>query len=135
LNESQLVSFKLPHLCEILGEHYFVYGDPIFARSEYVQKAFPAIERTWRQHLFNKAMNAARVSIEHIFGRVVTLWAHIDFRKQQKLFHTNPGRAYLNAQFLTNCYTCMYSNQTTMQFKQRPPTLQEYLAMREVEME
>ena len=76
-------------------------------------------------------MNAARVSIEHIFGKVVTLWASVDYKKQQKLFGTSPGRAYLNAQFLTNCYTCMYGNQTSAQFGCTPPTLREYLAKEE----
>ena len=84
-------------------------------------------ERTLQHEIYNKAMNAARVSIEHVFGIVVSLWAYVDFSKKQNLSWTNPATAYLNAQFLTNCHNCMYGNQVSNCFQIDPPTLHEYI--------
>lgn len=81
------------------------------------------VERTFEHEVFNKAMNAARVSIEHVFGIVVGLWAYVDFLKKQNLRWTDPATAYLNAQFLTNCHTCMYGNQISDCFVVDPLTL------------
>ncbi len=133
LEESQLDTVKIPRLCEMLGDTFCVYGDPIFRQSEYLQKGFERVDIMDWQVVFNKAMNAARVSIEHIFGRVLALWTFLDFHKTHSLFkNTFPAKAYLNGQFLTNCHNCFHYNQTSAQFGVRPPTLHEYLNMEEV---
>lgn len=129
VNESGLNS-QLEHLSTLVSNDkpYCIYGDPIFARTEYIQKAMPRMERAWQHEIFNKAMNSARVSIEHIFGIVVRQWAYLDFHKKQNLNWTRPALSYLNAQFLTNCLTCMYEgNQVSEAFDMPPPTLMEYL--------
>ena len=133
LGESELALQLLPSLGEYLGQRYCVYGDPIFKLSDYVIKGFPTVERTWQQEIFNKSMNAARVSIEHIFGRVVKLWAFLDFKATHKLHGTSPAMAYLNGQFLTNVHNCLHPNQTSQQFGVAPPTLREYIGLTEVE--
>ena len=73
LEQSQLDSVKIPRLCEMLGDTFCVYGDPIFRQSEYLQKGFERIDIMDWQVVFNKAMDAARVSIEHIFSSGVTM--------------------------------------------------------------
>ncbi len=124
---------QLQHLNEVLGNApdahcpFAIYGDPIFAHTAYIRKANPRYERTFQHEIFNKAMNAARVSIEHIFGIVVNLWAYVDFSKKQNLSWTNPATAYLNAQVLTDCHTCNYGNQVSDCFIIDPPTLHEYI--------
>ena len=115
---------------------YFVYGDAVFKWSRYLQKAFERHTRNPRERRFNKRMNSVRVSVEHVFGRVVNNWKAFFMKPQQKLLLTKPGRSYLNAQFLTNCHTCMYGNQVSRQFDLDPPSLHEYLHnFREVEVE
>ena len=106
---------------------FAIYGDPIFAHTMYIRKAVPRVERTFQHEIFNKAMNAARVSIEHVFGIVVRLWAYVDFSKKNILMWTRPATAYLNAQFLTNCHTCMYGNQVSDCFELDPPSLHDYI--------
>ena len=134
LHESRLASHILPGLARRLGINFCLYGDPIFARSTWLQKGFPRIGRTHRRELFNRQMNSARISIEHIFGLVVKYWAYVDFAKQQKLHvgRLGPHVMYLNAQFMLNCYTCMYkqdANQVITQFDCEPPDIDEYIAM------
>ena len=106
---------------------YFVYGDAVFRWSRYLQKAFARDTRSARERRFNRKMNSVRVSVEHVFGRVLSLWKAFYMRPQQKLLLTKPGRCYLNAQFLPNCHTCMYGNQVSNQFECEPPSLQEYI--------
>ena len=133
LHKSGLATHLLPRVAELLGMIYRVYGDPIFARSDYVQKGFPSrVEADATEYVFNKLMNSARVSIEHVFGKVTQLWTFLDFKRTHKLHGTRPAQAYLNAQFLTNVHSCLYGNQVSQQFGIDPPTLAEYLAMEEV---
>ena len=122
----------LPALSRRLGETFCIYGDPIFARSIYVQKGYPEVEMTWRQRAFNKAMNSARVSIENCFGSIVQQWAFLDFKRTHKLLWTRPGLAYMNAQFLANCINCLRPNQISQKFQCAPPSLREYLRADEV---
>lgn len=78
-------------------------------------------------------MIIALVSIEHIFGRLTSLWAFLDFKRTHKLHGTAPALAYLNGQILTNCHNRIYPNQPPQQFGVEPPTLREDLALEEVE--
>ena len=55
------------------------------------------------------------------------LWAYVDFSKKNTLMWTRPATAYLNAQFLTNCHTCMYRNQVSDCFELDPPSLHDYI--------
>ena len=79
-------------------------------------------------------MNSARVSIENVFGFVISKSAWVDYYKNQKLLLQPVGKHYLNAQLLANCHTCMYGNQVSQRFRVCPPTLEEYFAMEEVEV-
>lgn len=86
LHKSELATHKLPRVAGMLGNVFRVYGDPIFARSEYVQKGFPCgVEADATEYVFNKLMNSARVSIEHVFGRVTQLRTFLDFKRTHKL--------------------------------------------------
>ena len=125
---SGLASALLPFVESLLGHRYVIYGDPIFGRGRYITRGFERVEASPLEHAWNKGMNAARVSIEHIFGIVVNKWAFIDFAKQQKLRWTRPARAYLNAQFLTHCHNCLHPNKVSQMFDCAPPSLREYLS-------
>ena len=127
VHESGLVTNMLPDLERRLGKTYCIYGDPIFAQSVYLQRGYPRVEITWEQLLLNRAMNSARVSIEHVFGTVTNTWCFVDFNKTHRLHGTQPARAYLNAQFLVNCRNCLRPNQISQRFDCEPPTLHEYL--------
>ena len=129
VHESNLVTDILPGLAEELGHLYCIYGDPIYARSVYLHKAYPTVERTWREQILNRAMNSAGVSVEHAFNRIVALWAFVDFWKPQRSYATRPAMAYLNAQSLTNFHNCIYPNQVNQMFDHDPPTLREYLRL------
>lgn len=121
----------LPSLHVLLDEPYGIYGDPIFGRTEYVSRGFPRAQADAMERNFNKRMNAARVSIENIFACVVNLWQWLDFKRHHKLHGTSPAREYLNAQFLTNVHNCMNPNQVSQMFECQPPSLREYLELKD----
>ena len=82
----------------------------------------------WYHDIFNRSMNSARVSVEHVFGTVTRQWQFLDYARAQKIGHTKPGLMYLNGQFLSNCRNCMgRPNQTQTQFNLRAPSLRAYL--------
>ena len=125
----------LPTLMRVVGEDLWVYGDPIFARSEHVQKAFPHVEITAEQRIYNMSMNKPRTTVEHAIGLSVRHWAFVDFQKQQKLYWTRPGMLYLNAVFMTNCRTCINGgNQVSDYFDYSAPELRQYLSMQELQV-
>ncbi|KAJ8914011.1 hypothetical protein NQ315_012034 [Exocentrus adspersus] len=53
-------------------------------------------------------MRAMRISVEWGFGKVIQLFAFLDFRKNQKLLLQNLSNLYRVAVLLTNCHTCLY---------------------------
>lgn len=132
LHESGLATELLSALHRRLGDVYCVYGDPIFARSIYVQMGYSEMEINWRQRTFNKAMNSSQVSIEQCFGTITQQWAFLAFTRTQKLWHTRPGLAYMNAQFLANCRNCIRPNQMSLKFKCATPSSCEYLRADEI---
>jgi nuclease HARBI1 len=73
-------------------------------------------------------MSRVRVSVEWCFGKVVTLFPFVDFKKSPKLYLQPVGKYYFVAVLLTNMHTCVESSVTGSVFKINPPSLSEYLS-------
>lgn len=107
---------------------YVIYGDPAYGLAEHIITPFRGAMITPQQEAFNASMSQARVSVEWGFGKVVGLFAFLDFAKNLKL-HLQPVAMYYTvAVLLTNCHTCLYGSQTASFFNTTPPELQSYLA-------
>ena len=61
--------------------------------------------------LFKKKMSTARKSVEWGFGKVLGLFAFVDYKKYQKLYLQPVGKMYRVAVLITNCHTCMSGSQ------------------------
>ena len=93
-----------------------------------IQKAFPAAGITPRRQAFNTHMSGARQSVEWGFAEIITKWAYVDFKKQQKIGLQAVGLHYRVAAFLTNCRTILRGgNKASRFFRVDPPTLAVYL--------
>ena len=77
---------------------------------------------------FNDFMSKMRIAVEWSFGKVVQNWAFVDFYKNQKLYKQPVAKYWFAAVLLTNCHSCLYSNQTSMYFGVPTPDLEDYLA-------
>lgn len=72
-------------------------------------------------------MSRVRIAVEWMFGKVVNLFAFVDFTKNQKLFKQQVAVFYVCAVFLTNCHTCCYNSVCSDYFSTTPPSLAAYL--------
>ncbi|KAK4887199.1 hypothetical protein RN001_003470 [Aquatica leii] len=76
---------------------------------------------------FNNHMKVLRVSVEWGFGKILQLFAFLDFKKNQKLLLQDVEAMYKVGVILTNCDTCLYGSETSAYFNVNPPALEEYL--------
>ncbi|KAJ8916944.1 hypothetical protein NQ315_013416, partial [Exocentrus adspersus] len=97
------------------NENFVLYGDPAYA------KTYCSTTR------INTRMNTVRQAVEWEFRKIVSEFAFLDFKKNQKLLLQNLDEMYISATILTNCHTCLYGSQASQYFNVVPPTLQQYL--------
>ena len=110
------------------GRVYAIYGDAAYPLSTYIQKAFQGAALTPEQLLFNTLMNSARQTVEWEFGQILSLWAYVDFKKQQKIFLQPVSIHYKVAALMTNLRTIVRKgNNISKFFGLKPPTLDQYL--------
>lgn len=111
------------------GQHLTVYSDPAYPLTSNVIHPFPGLNLSEEQQAFNTAMSKVRQSVEWEFGKVVRMWAFLDFEKNLKLFLSPVGKLYMVGVLLTNCHTCLRGSKskTSQYFGLNPPTLEEYL--------
>lgn len=106
---------------------YIIYCDPAYPMSELILKSYCNRALTPEQIAFNKAMSSVRQAVEWGFGKVLTEFAFLDFKKNQKILLQEVGKMYKMGVLLTNCHTCLYGSQAANYFNIVPPTLEEYL--------
>ena len=85
---------------------------------------------TTEEIIQNYVMKKGRVSIEHSYGKVATLWRLEQTGK--RLFQIEWGLAHVDCQIclmylLTNIHTCYQGSVVSLQFNMIPPTAMEYL--------
>jgi hypothetical protein len=79
------------------------------------------------QARFNERMSAVRICVEWGFGKLLSLFAFLDYKENHKLYLQPNGKYYKVALLLTNCHTCLYGSETGSCFGLNPPSLHEYL--------
>lgn len=76
----------------------------------------------------NKATRTVRQVVEWDFGRIISDFAFLDFKENQKIMLQAMPRLIRVATLLTNSHACMYGNQVSSYFDLEPPSLPEYLS-------
>ena len=122
------------------GPFYRIFGDSAYPIGPELLKAWPHAQapRGSPERKFNVIMNKHRTIIEHVYGKVTSLFkyaaTHLHTKKE------DPGTAYAVAILLANCHTTLYGSSMTSRFYTglalktgsvtigRPPTLESYLA-------
>lgn len=117
----------LPDLLGINGVQYCLFGDSGYNRRWFMEVPFQGSNISPNQIAFNKAMSAARITVEWIFKEVKLYFTAVDFKRKMKVFESPVGSLYLAAMLLSNMRNCVYRNQISKYFKCLPPTLEEYL--------
>ncbi len=127
MRESGLVR-SITHYRTNTGNTMCVFGDSAYAISAYLITPYKGANLTQDEHNFNAVMSQIREPVEWGFDKTCTLWAFVDFPKNQKILLQPVAQYYAVATLLTNCHTCLRSCQTAMYFGMVPPTLREYLS-------
>jgi DDE superfamily endonuclease len=132
----------LKELCEEYHNSmlYSTYGDGIFAGYWYCLRTShqeaPNMSLTNAQKDQNENMKSARQCIELSYGKAESLWPMLNQKDGFRL-NVNPERVFaeIRVMFLLNNFhvCCLEGSTMTGQryFRCPPPTLQEYLAMRD----
>lgn len=126
LRDAELYS-ELMQIAVYGDRKYIIYGDPAYPMSELILKPYSSRILTQEQIAFNKAMSSVRQAVEWGFGKVITEFAFLDFKKNQKILLQEVSYMYMAGVILSNCHTCLYRGQTASYFSTVPPTLVEYL--------
>ena len=92
------------------GDIYSLYGDQAYSLSPFIITPFKGAALTPDQALFNKRMSELRVSVEWAFGKLISQFAFMDYRKNQKLYLQPVGKYYIVA---TATAVCMEMKQPT----------------------
>lgn len=121
---------EMSHFLIRNGSNFAVYGDPGYSNQRFIKVGYKNHSTlNEQQKQFNRLMSSLRVSVEYGFGDVIREFAHLDFKKTQKLYLSNLKKMYYVAAFLTNCKSCIRGrNQVSDIFDSFVPTLDEYLA-------
>ncbi|KAK7481138.1 hypothetical protein BaRGS_00027571 [Batillaria attramentaria] len=128
LADSGLLPLLQERMNDAQGDAFCLYGDPAYPQSYHLQAPFRSVHLTAEEQLFNKDMSSVRQCVEWGFGKVTTLFAFVDFRKNLKLFLQPIGKYYILAHLLANCHTCLNGSQTSTYFSLDPPSLEQYLS-------
>lgn len=106
---------------------YCLFGDHAYPLRAEIICPYKGANLTNEQQQFNLAMSPVRESVEWGFEYIITNFAFVDFRKNQKLFLQPIGQYYKVATLLSNCKTCLYGNQISDYFRCDPPNLENYI--------
>lgn len=110
------------------GENFILYGDKAYGIKELLLSPYPErVDMTQQQREFNERMSKVRIAVEWGFGKIISEFAFLDFKKNQKILLQEVGSMYMTAVILTNCHSCLYGNQTAQNFNTMPVELEQYL--------
>lgn len=113
---------------------YSLYGDPAYPMRAHLLSPFRADQLTPEEQAFNTQMSAVRTCVEWEFGKLLQLFAFVDFKKNLKVLLQPVASMYVVSALLANCHKCLYGSQTATFFSSaeheiRPPPLEEYLEL------
>ena len=75
----------------------------------------------------NSLMSKIRVTVEWTFGKIVNIFAYLDFAKQNKLQQAPVDKLFIVSALLCNVHTCMYGGQSSLYFDCPSPDVEDYL--------
>ena len=108
------------HAFSTLHEPMRMYGDPAYPHRVHLQSPFREAVLTDDMKLFNASMSACSISVEWLFGDVINCFKFLDYKKKFKIGMSNVGKMYVVCAVLRNALTCLYGNQTSEYFPERP---------------
>ena len=120
---------KLEQALTGLPRNAYVYGDQAYPVRPWLLSPYRGANKPIYMRAWNRRMRTVRISVEHGYKIISSLWAHLIFVPAQRIFNTPVSKQFVACTALTNLHNCLYPNQISQHFGLRPPTLEEYCAM------
>ena len=120
---------KLDQHMQLLPPDAYVYGDQAYPVRPWMLSPFKGPNKPIAQRAWNRKMRTVRISVEHGFKIVTTLFAHSKYAPAQKMFVSTVSKHYLVCTALANMHNCLYPNQISQHFGLSPPSIEEYVNM------
>ncbi|KAM7291846.1 hypothetical protein ISCGN_028417 [Ixodes scapularis] len=76
----------------VQGRSYTIYGDPAYPLRRLLMRPYGGATLTQQRVLFNRGMSTVRQAVEWGFGKIISEFAFLDFKKNQKLYLQDVGR-------------------------------------------
>ena len=95
LAQSQVLPQLQNYSMDTNGNILCIYGDPAYPTSQQIQGPFRGAMLTDIQKEWNKSMSQVRVSVEWIFGDIITYFKFLDFKKNLKIYLSAVGKMYV----------------------------------------
>ena len=115
------------HSISPTGQVLCIYGDPAYPHRLQLQCPYERrAPLTQEQQAFNQSMSQVRVSVEWIFGDILSYFKFLDFKKNLKIGLSAVGKMYFVCALLRNALTCLHGSNTSVYFNLQPPTVEEY---------
>ena len=111
------------------GEHYVIFGDSGFFPSRYIHTMVKS-PLSRREKRYNAHMSRIRIAVENSFAGLDSVFNFMSYAMKHQVGKTDPGQAYVVANFLMNVRSTFYGNQFShaLQYPLRL-SLHDYLAL------
>lgn len=110
-----------------LGKDYCIFGDSAYPLGVFLWRMYKGVMQVW-QAAFNRDMSPERVTAEWGFGKMVSLWPFLDFRKKHKVLQAPVGRHFGVGNVLMNIHTILSGgNIISLRYGLSPPSLDAYM--------
>ena len=120
---------QLRDLQVFFNRQIIIYGDSAYPRSSVLAKPFARTNASADELKVNLLMSRARISVEWCFGKIDSLFAFNDFKKNIKILKNPIANYYLVSALLTNAHTCLYGSLSSQFFSVDPPSLDDYFQL------
>ena len=120
---------RLEEKLNLLPPNSYLYGDQAYPLRPWLLSPYRGANKPIAQRAWNRKMRTVRISVEHGFKIITSLWSHLKFVPAQQVFKTPVAKQYVACAALTNLHNCLYPNQVAQHFGLQPPTLEEYCVM------
>ena len=129
-HDSTLLKFsKLDEKMAMLPPGSYIYGDQAYQVRPWLLSPFRGPNKPPYMRRWNRCMRTVRISVEHGFKIITSLFAHLKYVPAQQIFKTPVEKHYLVCTALANMHNCLYRNQVSQHFNLAPPTLEKYCMM------